>query len=285
MNKFVTGFLAAVGLICPVSAYADFQGEPKMPAYQLDAEISVFIGGMEILKFDWETNYLAGRYQSASHVYPVGIASILFDVDVNSWASGHIVDGRATPDSFESRYLEDGEEVRSVKIDFDRDGPFDLTRVGGDLSIADEDILAQVAGMIDPLSAAMFNQTFMSGDQVCAESHSIFSGESAYTIGFQLLGETSLAKSRYSEFEGPAYICEVAGQPLAAFNDEAQARLDARSNENKPSKLYIGRVTTDAGDELLIPVKVLVPTDFGTAIAHLTRFSFTSPADPSVAAK
>lgn len=286
MIKLAKGLLVAGAAVWPFGAGAQMPiGDGDMPAYQLDAEISVYLGGMEILKFDWQTIHKDGAYRSKSHVYPVGLVSMLFDIDVNSQAMGRIVDGVAIPQRFDSRYLEDGEEVRSVEIDFDETGPIALVSMGGEQTMPDDEILTQVGGMIDPLSAAMFNQTFVSGGQVCAGSHSIFSGDSAYTLGFEFLRETTLKKSRYTSFEGPAYICEVAGEPLAAFNEEAQERLDARSSEDKPSKLYIGRVITDDGNEFLVPVKVLVPTDFGTAVAHLTNFTISMVDEPLLAEK
>lgn len=249
------------------------------PSYNLDAEISVYMGGLEILKFDWQTNQLNGRYDSTSHVYPVGVVAMLFDIDVKSSASGHAGMERVYPHYFASDYLEDGETVRSLRIDFDRDGPVDLTRVGGDQSVPKDEILALAGGMIDPLSAAMFNQTFINDGKFCnGTTTGIFSGDSAYSLSFKYVETTDLKKTRYSDYEGPAIICEVAGEPIAAFDEEARERMEARSPDEKPSRLYIGSIPAPNGEgEILVPVKVFVPTSFGTVVAHLTQFQVTEP--------
>jgi len=286
MRNLLASMVCAAAFAAPPSASAQEIITDAPPPYQLDAEISVYLGGLEILKFDWQTVQQAGIYQSASHVYPVGVVAMLFDIDVASTASGRVSAGAVQPAQFESQYAEDGDIVRSVRIGFDDSGPVEVTRVGGDQTIAEDDILKVVEGMIDPLSAAMFNETFLTNGEVCASGRRIFSGESAYTLDFDFVKETTLKKSRYSDYEGPAYLCKVDGQPLAAFNDEARERMEARTSDEKPSTLYIGRIAAPSGDgELLVPVKVLVPTSFGTAVAHLTHYRVSTPEIPKLAEK
>ena len=69
-----------------------------------------------------------------------------------------------------------------------------------------------------------------------------------------------------------------AKEALKLFNDEAKERMETRSADEKPSRLYIGRIPSPTGGEdLLVPVKVLVPTSFGTAVAHLSHFAVSAP--------
>lgn len=255
--------------------------------YALDAAIEVYFGGMDIMHFEWQTTRDGPAYKAASRVYPVGVASLLFDIDVSSRAEG-VVDGpNVYPAYYENNVVESDDTARSTRIEFGPKGATAVSNVGVELLVSEQEMLALVQGMIDPLSAALFNETFTRGGDICSGTTRIFTGDSAFDLSFSPVEETSLNASRYNIYEGAAMECEVNISPGQAFEAGTKERMEkTRNDDRKPARLFVGRLKApDGGPDILVPAKVLVPTSMGTVVAHLVKADLVDPRAQSVAAK
>lgn len=256
------------------------QGQAEGRHYDLKAGIEVYFGGIDVLHFDWHTTRIGNSYKAESHVYPVGIAAAFFDIDVTSKATGSFNGPQVLPHYYKGDVVEDDELARSMAIDFAPEGPTAITRVGGEPLMPDEEMLAEVQGMIDPLSAALFNETFTRGGSPCSGTTHIFTGDSAFSLTFEAVEETQLKSSRYNIYDGPALECEVTVSPTRAFDAAEQERMeeDPTRKEERKARLYVGTVTApDGGADLMLPVKVMVKTGFGNVIAHLVSVEAAKP--------
>ncbi len=288
MNKFAGALALTVALAMPQVLAAAEDGAMVVPPmqdgatrhYNLSAGIEVYFGGIDILHFDWETTRRGAGYKAQSRVYPVGLAAAFLDIDVVSEAEGSFSGLQVLPLRYKGEVKEDGEIDRSMAIDFAPAGATQITRVGGEPLMPDEEILSQVQGMIDPLSAALFNETFLRGGSPCSGTTQIFTGDSAFSLTFEAVEETQLKSSRYNVYEGPALECEVTVSPTTAFDAAQQERMDddPTSKEERKATLYVGTVPSpDGGPDLMLPVKVVVPTGFGNVMAHIVRIDVTDP--------
>lgn len=280
----LTAFVAASGPLYAADDAAFVIAPPQAAGegrhYQLAAGIEVYFGGIDILHFDWRTTRIGNAYQASSRVYPVGIASAFLDIDVTSEATGTFNGPQVLPVHYHGEVVEDGELARSMKIDFAPEGATQITRVGGEPLMPDAEMLALVQGMIDPLSAALFNETFQRGGTPCSGTTHIFTGDSTFSLTFAPVEETTLKSSRYNIYDGPALECEVTVSPTQAFDAAQQERLDEdpTGKEERKATLYVGTVPApDGGPDLMLPVKVIVPTGFGNVMAHLVNIDVTDP--------
>lgn len=281
-------FSGACGAL-PAQAESQLRSGPA-PAprhYALDAAIEVYYGGIDIMHFEWQTKRQGPAYEAASRVYPVGVASLLFDIDVTSRAEG-VVDGtNVYPVFYENNVVESDDATRSTRIEFGPAGPTAVSNVGVELLLPEEEMLALVQGMMDPLSAALFNETFTRGGEICSGTTRIFTGDSAFDLSFTPVEETSLNASRYNIYEGAAMECEVHISPGQAFEAGTKERMEkTRDDDRKPARLFIGRLKApDGGPDILVPAKVFVSTSMGTVVAHLVKADLVDPRARSVAAK
>ena len=272
MKKTLVLGAALLGLSTGVNAM-DY---PETRDYVLDGAIEVYFGGFAVARIDWETEMHQGHYKAQGGVTPVGIASYIFGGKSHSEVNGEMTGLAPQPGRFIGRMTED-EETQEATIVWDESGPISIERSPDEVDMPVAEQLAAAKGTVDPLTAAIFDPTFLGGGELCNGSRTIFDGNSIFELKFEPVRESQLKASRYNIYDGWAMRCDVTFTPIWSADAKSQERLSS-VDDGRKARLWVGRLPApDGGPDLLVPARVEVVTTFGTVVAHLVEANVTSP--------
>lgn len=129
-------------------------------------------------------------------------------------------------------------------------------------------------GTTDVLSATMMVMDELGKRGECKGNAEVFDGKRKYKLMFKNRGTEKISSSRYSIYQGNAVECEVEIKPMSgAWHKKPRGWLSIQEQGRKKGslpKVWMARI----GDsQMAVPVKVLVKTDYGALVAHLTGYS------------
>ncbi len=143
----------------------------------------------------------------------------------------------------------------------------DETRADLDPSImkGTTDILSAVFNLVDRVAAG----------EGCAFEDMIFDSERSYRVTFRDRPGEMLMKNKYSSFSGAADACSAEVTPEGGeWHKKPRGWLKIQEQSKKQKALptlYFARIS-DAQNAPFVPVRVVIKTDYGVFIAHLTSF-------------
>ncbi len=125
----------------------------------------------------------------------------------------------------------------------------------------------------DSLTAALLVMQSVREKGACEGRSEVFDGKRRFELVFRNKGERTLSKSRYNLYSGPAVLCEVEVEPKGGeWHKRPRGWLSIQEQGRKRDylpKLWLAHVEEDGP---AVPVKIMVKTDYGALMAHLTDY-------------
>jgi hypothetical protein len=121
----------------------------------------------------------------------------------------------------------------------------------------------QKRGAVDPLTAAVAGA--LTGAGPCDRVYAIFDSKRRFDVALRRLGSEPLGDSEVPGITGQAVVCEAVMKRIAGYDPE---RMRRDAYEKRPPRLWFAAIP---GFERLLPVKMEMPTSFGTVHGRLTR--------------
>ena len=161
----------------------------------------------------------------------------------------------------EYRYNKDGtfKEFRITDLHNERD----LRETDPELSDNTTDVMTAALGMMEA-----FPKTGK-----CEGSSEIFDGKRRYRLVFEDEGQSELRKSRYNIYSGPAVKCVVRVEPMGgAWHKKPRGWMSIQEQGRENGKMPTIWMASLAEGQPAVPVKVLVRTNYGALVMHMTRY-------------
>lgn len=225
-----------------MSASLKLQMKEKSYQLSLDSNTHNFIGKI----FPWK-----GAYTTEGHPDKKGMAVPSKHVAVTTW--------KGTETRKQSDYDAAGNLTKlSTKV---RDKTEEKTDISPDLYKDSVDLLT---GMMMIIQNANTTNT-------CAGSFPVFDGKRRFDITLIDPKPDTLAKSKYSKFEGETVRCAIKVKPVGGFVKKDAKRgwmaVQAHTEERKhPPLVWFGRPDPKG---MMVPVRMEIASTYGAVVAHL----------------
>jgi hypothetical protein len=263
--------LALAGLILAAPAAGHAGPAPT----RLDIDYRFYFGGLDLFQMDVAAEMAPDSYRLDTFMRTQGVADTFIRSEIRSNVEGRIDAGAPHPVRFSSSY--DGTfGPRSVRMVYDGGGPAEVEAQPADPADDREAVPDDMRrGTVDPLTASLISAIAQSaevsgaatsGPPKCPGTIPIFDGRRRYDISFTYEGEDELATSNEAAYSGPATICRLETKRIAGFS-RSWERQEAK-DPPPPPKLWLARVGPEG---LVLPVRLVAKTRWGTAVAHLER--------------
>jgi hypothetical protein len=206
-----------------------------------------------------------------------GLSRIITDARGSASASGRIAGERAVPASFGYRW-EEGDDDERLAMTIRGNAVSTLT-VEPDRPKKDPEpdrvVLtdAHKRGIIDPVSALVWQVKAPADSRSCARTVPIFDGEQRYDV--------TLSPKRRDRFDGgdqayqgPVFVCRIGYTPVAGHRENKREIRELR--ENTGMEVWLAPLPEPGTDTVfLVPVRIQIPTRFGLLEIAMDRLSVT----------
>ncbi len=156
------------------------------------------------------------------------------------------------------------DDVRTWQVTYRGDGTYDEAHVPSFTPEPDRIVsAAQKGGAFDPLTAAVAGA--LTGAGPCDRVYAIFDSKRRFDVTLRRLGTEPLVAGELPGVTGEALVCEAVMKRIAGYNPK---RMKQDAYERKPPRLWFATIP---GFERLLPVRMEMPTSFGTVHGRLTR--------------
>lgn len=123
----------------------------------------------------------------------------------------------------------------------------------------------QKRGAFDPMTAALSGA--LGGHAPCDRVYPIFDGKRRFDVTLRRVGTDRLKNGEVNGIVGEALVCEAVMKRIAGYEEQ---RMKPDAYEKSPPKLWFSALE---GFERPLPVKMEMPTSFGTVQGKLKSFS------------
>jgi len=257
-----TGVMAALGAVnTPVHA----AGAVSAPT-AINLVYDFHGNGFRILRLKFNVELGRDVYEAGTVMKSKGLASLFSRTKTIANVAGRLSGRRLLPQRFEMR------SKKKFELSWARDGKIKVER-NYELDAFKARAIAENVkpGMPDPitalLSAAVFDK-----DKPCASRHRVYNGKEIFALNYRLLGRDTLNGDRAGAYRGPAYVCEIAYQPIAGLSER---KMKERVKEPLgPFKIWMAPVAAKSlADPLLLPVRIEARINWIDTVAKLRRGS------------
>jgi hypothetical protein len=156
------------------------------------------------------------------------------------------------------------DDVRTWQVTYRGDGTYGETHAPPFTPEPDRIVSAgQKMGAFDPLTAAVAGA--LTGAGPCDRVYAIFDSKRRFDVTLRRLGTEPLVTGELPGITGEAVVCEAVMKRIAGYNPE---RMRQDAYEREPPRLWFATIP---GFERLLPVRMEMPTSFGTVHGRLTR--------------
>lgn len=167
------------------------------------------------------------------------------------------------------------DELEIKEYIYNRDGTFKeyrITDVHSDRELREtEKELSD--NTTDVMTAALSVMDHFPESGRCEGSSEIFDGKRRFKLMFIDEGQMQLKKSRYNIYSGPATKCVVKVEPLAGeWHDKPRGWMSIQEQGVQHGKLPTIWMATITEGQPAVPVKILVRSDYGALVMHMTRY-------------
>jgi hypothetical protein len=263
-RRVVTSFPLLMGLIaCPALA----QTPPPLTAGRVLAlEYEFTVSGLRAFRADGVIRMDGDRYVVDSKFSKEGIVSALsatFNGRNRAW-------GTANPRGLHPlggwSWIQFRDNLRTWQVGYRGDGtygeehkpPFEPKPS----KVVSPD---QKRGALDPLTAAVSGA--LTGPGPCDRVYPIFDSKRRFDVSLRRIGTEALKNGDVDGVAGEAMVCEAVMKRIAGY-DQEHMKQDAY--EKRAPKLWF---TMLAGFDRPLPVKMEMPTSFGTLLGKLKSYS------------
>lgn len=126
-------------------------------------------------------------------------------------------------------------------------------------------------GAVDVVTASLRVIQHLQTAGNCTSSSAVFDGKRRFELKFTAQGKEDLTSTRYNMFNGPTDICQVEMIPLKGYKDKPKGYYKiqeaARARGQLP-RIWFGQVWPNGR---LVPVKMLVKSEYGAVFVHLQK--------------
>lgn len=164
-------------------------------------------------------------------------------------------------------------EVKEYR--YGKNGQFEeLVITEGEQAPKKETVAAELTkDTTDVLSATLdMLAAFPKNAENCTGQSEIFDGKRRFKMFFREQGKTMLQASRYNIYEGPATECTVEIEPAGGeWHEKPRGWLSIQEQGREKGTMPTIWIAKPDGQDIAIPVKVRVKTDYGTLFMHLAE--------------
>ncbi len=158
-------------------------------------------------------------------------------------------------------YNKNGSFKNYIRIE---DGKDKKDKPGKDLTEGTSDILTATLNTMRMIA---------NSDKGCASESDIFDGKRRFQLKFDQVRETTLKKSGYNAYQGPAVECTVLVVPIAGkWHEKPRGWASIQEQGRKKGSLPTVWFAVVEEGKPAVPVKARVKTDYGTLFMHLTSY-------------
>jgi hypothetical protein len=261
MQTFVRiGFLPAIAAaLLVISGVATARAaEPE----RIQARFEIFsFAGFHVLTNRTRIEETADRYAIEMDLDSRGLASLFVDLTSRSRVHGALDGGAPRPEAYRADVLRNGVD-RRYRVDYRGDGTvanispkpvFGLSLISG---------VERMRATVDQLTAYFLLERQLTRGGRCALVVPVFDGSGLYNLRFADIKKDTLAADSRQNFAGPAQLCEVVREDIAANPD---------SNEStyQRGRIWYARVAPGGRME---PVRLEYDTFFGVVRGYLAEW-------------
>lgn len=253
----------AAAALC-VSASAAQASEPQQHPVSIGYE--VYFSGMHIMSVDAELLNAPGRYELKVTSATRGITDFFVGWKGEAISRGTLAGSLAVPQVYTNRGVWKG-KTRNIDIAYRPDGEVESYKVEPEPDPEKVNDLPEnaEAGTIDPLSViAQVTRALNKGGD-CGGNFAVFDGRRRYDVDVADKGIESIMPNDYSIYSGDAVVCDLVITVLGG--DRKEKSKYAATARNR--RVFVAAPVDGAP---AIPVRLQIETDYGTLMAHLTRF-------------
>lgn len=167
------------------------------------------------------------------------------------------------------------DELEVKEYSYNRDGTFGEYRVTDkhserEIRESDKTLTDQTT---DVMTAALdLMQSFPKNGQ-CESEAEIFDGGRRYKLIFKHNGEEQLKATKYNIYSGSAVRCTVFVEPKGGkWHEKPRGWMSLQEQGRQKGKLPTIWMANMGDGQPAVPVKVLVPSNHGAMVMHMTRY-------------
>lgn len=264
MSLIRTCKLALAAAALGVSATAVQASGPQQDSVSIGYE--VYFSGMHIMSVDAELLNASDRYELKVSSATRGIADFFVGWKGEAISRGTLAGSLAVPQVYTNRGVWKG-KTRNIDIAYRPDGEVESYKVEPEPDPEKVNELPEnaEAGTIDPLSViAQVTRSINQGGD-CGGNFAVFDGRRRYDVDVTDKGIQSIVPNDYSIYTGDAVVCDLVFTVLGGDRKE-KSKYSATARNRR---VFVAAPVDGAPS---IPVRLQIETDYGTLMAHLTRY-------------
>ncbi len=224
--------------------------------------------GFHLATLEAKATLTEDTYEISTSGQSSGVADSILRAKFESHAVGSLSGNGPTPISFRN-FSDTRFGIRELEMTREADGTFDVTaepELEPNQAAALRSGLAD--GTVDPLTASLYS-ALRPANTTCTEKVKVFDGRRVFNLAFSRKGSELLNPEDDTYYSGNALKCNLRYVPLAGQTREW--KLEQARNPSPPVELWMAEFErpNKAGD-VIIPVRMKVVSQWGTAMAHLT---------------
>lgn len=243
-------------------AEADASGQPE----NVRLGYEVYFSGLHILSVDAELETSDEKYRLKVSSATQGMTDFFVGWKGESETSGLFAGSAAVPQGFRNRGVWKG-DPRLVEIDYSASGDVTSYKVEPE---PDPDEVTRLpdnaeVGTSDPLTVIALVTKEINRGATCSGSFPVFDGKRRYDVTISPKAPEFISPNDYSIYSGQALACGLDLKILGGDRKEKSKYAETARNR----VVYVARPLENAP---AVPVRLQIETDYGTLMAHLTRF-------------
>ncbi len=276
LGNITKGFVVAIATLSVVVPFAHAQ-EVKATAQQQEMRYDVYAGGIHAVEANIKTNISAdNNYDMSVYAKTHGMLGKLAPwkgtFSAKGWTPGQNAQFQPSEHKSESMWRK---ELEVKTYHYNPDGTFNkYTLADKDNKRASEKVdSALTKGTTDVISATLAMMDAVAKGQKCEGASDVFDGKRRFKLIFNHKQTVQLKKSKYNLYEGPATECSVEVKPVAGkWHDKPRGWISIQEQGRESGKMPTVWFAKVDENQVAVPVKVRVKTDYGTLFMHLTEY-------------
>jgi len=254
-----------LGLAAPARAADQLAAlTPGAPAPDYRLSYDIFFGGLKFSTFDIALGLTEERYRIGIEARTAGALGWFYDWRLEAESEGMVSqDGAVEAVAHRTTSFWRGGD-RSVTIDY-AEGAVAEVEVRPPPDEDDREAVpeAELADVVDPMSAIVGLLLRAKRDGLCVPEQRIFDGRRRYNALLADVPAVELDAAGYSAYRGPAQGCALSFERIAGFLNEPRRRV-------KTDRIVVWVAPVYAGGPP-VPVRLEADSSVGALRVHLTR--------------
>lgn len=254
---------------------------PAFAQGRLEAKYEASLAGVLVGKGAWLIDIAEDQYTLAAKGGSAGLLKFATTGGGTVTSQGRIVNGQFVPASYQTVYETD-KKHETIKMSFAQGGIKEFSLVP-EPPVHSERLPVTEAhkrNVVDPMTGSML-RVGGTADPVnrdaCNAKFSVFDGRMRYDLHFDYK-RMDVAKTEKG-YRGPVVVCAIYFSPVSGYIPDRPTIKYLAAARNM--EVWFAPI---AGTRVLVPLKILVPTSYGTVALEATQFVSTA-AQSKAAAK